>query len=221
MSDPVRAEVARAELDALGLKHFLDVRATARRVLEDVGPARRVAFAAAVTERLLKEDERLPASERPAYLASWRPVADAVWRHLSGDPAALGEIAAAVGRFYLSPEYRSRRHDDPTDGGDHPVMAAFYTAECCLHGCLDFALWAGWRGFDGASVRAAGDSTWPHRRPVGMSSYAWELSHPGVQTELDRQLTDLELVADRGAHLDQVADHTMVLVDLLGHLRHG
>jgi hypothetical protein len=169
----------------------------------------------AVAERLLREDERLPPRERPAYVATWRPVLDTVWRGLAGDALAPRQVAAAVARFYVSPDYHSRRHDDPADAEDHGIMASFYAAECFLHGCLDFAAWAGWRGFDAATVRVAGDSAWPHRRPAEVSPYAWELAHPAVQSELDQQLLDLELLSLDGVALaDDQADLQPLLARL-------
>jgi hypothetical protein len=201
-------EPAVLELDRLGLRHFLDVRVTVRRILETMRRPQRCAFATAVAERLLREYERAPARERRPHLPTWRPVVDATWRGLAGDAIAPREIAAAVARFYVSPDYHTRRHDDPADADDHTIMASFYAAECYLHGCLDFAAWAGWRGFDVATVRAAGDTAWPHRRPAEVSPYAWELAHPAVQAELDQQLLDLELLSLDGALLadDQPAD---------------
>jgi hypothetical protein len=213
------------ELDRLGLRHFLDVRATVRRILESMRRPQRCAFATAVAERQLREYERAPARERRPYLPTWRPVVDAVWRGLAGDAIAPREVAAAVARFYVSPDYYARRHDDPADADDHTIMASFYAAECYLHGCLDFAAWAGWRGFDVATVRAAADIAWPHRRPAEVSPYAWELAHPAVQAELDQQLLDLELLSLDGVLLgaDQPAelDRRLLLLDRLRTSRTG
>jgi len=201
MADPSRVEAIRAELDQLGARHFLDVRATARRMLERMPPVERTAFAAAAADRILREDERLPDRERPAYLADWRPTLDAVWRVLAGEAAALRQVATAIARCYLSPAFHTRRHDDPADAADHAVMASLYAAECALHGCVEFAAWAGWRSFDAAALQAAADPVWPHRRPTGVSLYAWELAHPAVQAELDQQLADLELLGVDGPAL--------------------
>lgn len=203
MAIPAGTDATRAELDQLGVSHFLDVRATARRVLEGLPGPRRAAFAAAVAERLLRAEERLPPRERRPYARVWRPVLDTVWRGLAGESLANRQVAAAVARFYVSPDFHSRRHDDPADAEDHAIMASFYAAECFLHGCLDFATWAGWRGFDAATVWAAGDTAWPHRRPAEVSPYAWELAHPTVQSELEQQLLDLEqLSGEDGAPAD-------------------
>lgn len=198
MADPERIEAVRAELDQLGARHFVDVRATARRMLERMSGPERTAYAAAIAERILHEQERRPQSERPDYLALWRPAVAAVWRHLAGDRAAIQEVAAAVARCYAASRFCLLRHDDPADEADHAVMASLYAAECALHGCLEFATWAGWRGFDVATLRAAEDQEWPHRRPSDVSLPAWELAHPAVQAELDQQLTDLERLAMEG-----------------------
>jgi hypothetical protein len=220
VGDPDR-DPARMELDRLGVRHFLDVRVTARRVLEHLRRPQRCAFAAAVAERLLREDEQVPDRERRPYLAVWRPVLDAVWAGLAGDADATRPVAAGIARFYLSPDYYEQRHDDPADADDHAVMAAFYAAECYLHGCLELATWAGWRGFDRATVRAAADAAWPHRRPAGVSSYAWELAHPAVQAELDQQLVDLELLSLDGGALDDARADRGPLVERLRTSRTG
>lgn len=198
--DPIRDEVVRGELDGLGLRHFLDVRATVRAVLDGLHRSRRAAFAAAVAERLLNEEEGLPAVERAPEVLWWRPTLDAVWRGLHRDDTAeTRRVAEALGSFYLSPTFLDRDHDNPRDRNDHATMAAFYAAACFLHGCLEFATWAGWRGFDAAAVRAASDREWLHRRPVRVSVPAWELAHPAIQAELDRQLVDVELLGGAAA----------------------
>lgn len=215
MVDPERVEAVRAELDQLGARHFLDVRATARRLLERMPPLERTAYAAAAADRILREDERLPDRERPGYLADWRPALDAVWRVLAGQTAAIRQVATAVARCYLSHSFHSRRHNDPADGVDHAIMASLYTAECLLHGCVDFAAWAGWRAFDAAALQAAADPMWPHRRPAEVSPYAWELAHPAIQAELDQQLADLELLGMDGPALGETpAERQSLLIRL-------
>ncbi|MDI1462650.1 hypothetical protein QEZ54_16880 [Catellatospora sp. KI3] len=192
--DVARAEAARDELDELGLKYFMDVRATARRMLEHLDRGSRTAFAAAVARRLFAESA-LPEQEHPDVLF-WRPVLDAVDDGLAGGLDATGRVAEGLGRFYLSPAYTVRPHDDPMNRDDNRIMAACYTAECYLHGSMEFATWAGWRGFDTAAIHAASDPMWPRRRPPEITPYAWELAHPSVQAELDQQLADLEQLAD-------------------------
>src|SRR5690606_8749328 len=137
MVDPERVEAVRAELDQLGARHFLDGRATARRLLERMPPLERTAYAAAAADRILRQAEPLPARERPGYLADWRPAVEGVGRVLAGQAAAVRQVATAVARCYLSNSFHSRRHDDPADRVDHAIMASLYTAECLLHGCVD------------------------------------------------------------------------------------
>ncbi|BCJ75716.1 hypothetical protein CS0771_52600 [Catellatospora sp. IY07-71] len=199
--DAIHDEVVREHLDELGLKHFLDVRATVRSLLEHLARLQRAAYAAVVAERLLHEHESLPARERAAYATDWRPALDMVWRGLSGDATAEPELAHAIGCFYLSPNFADRRRDDPTDMPGNAALAAFYAAECYLHGCVEFATWTGWRGFDTAAVHAAGDRDWPRRRPPEVDALAWELAHPAIQAELDLQLAEIELISAEGADL--------------------
>ena len=199
MDHRIRGEVARAELDELGAKHYLDVRATVRRMLESLPAGPRAAFASAATERVLRGSH--PGQVREArdvdsYAALARPLLDTVWDCLSGTKDLDEQVCEAVGRFYLSRYLCTHRHDDPASMADHIAMSALYTAECYLHGCWEFAAWAGWRGFDAAAIRAAADTDWSHRRPSGVTLFAWELTHPVIQAELERQLEDIELLTE-------------------------
>lgn len=215
MRDPVHDEAIREELDRLGLKHFLDVRATVRVLLDHLPGSRRAAFGASVAERLLREHESHPGNKRSAYVVQWRPALNVLWAALalpSFDRAAGAELANVIGSFYMSPEFQGRRHDDVADSCDHAAMAALYAAECYLHGGVDFAAWTGWRGFDAATVIAGADREWPHRRPPGTTLEAWELAHPAIQTELDEQLCALELL---GEGSEDVSDD-----EVLDRLRH-
>jgi hypothetical protein len=217
--DPIRDDGIRDELDRLGMYYFLDVRATVRSVLGAHDRAERTAFAAAVSQRLISEHEGHPHRREPDPIPTWREALDGVWHALHhGDlDGHLAPVASAVGTFYLSPGYLERRHTDPGDGIDHTMMATLYTAESLLHGCVEFACWAGWRGFDAAAIRAAADREWPQHRPDSTSLLAWELAHPTVQAELGRQLADLELLGIRGwTQLDDDGRG-----NLISALRHG
>lgn len=199
MDRRIRGEVARAELDELGAKHYLDVRATVRRMLESLPMAPRAAFAAAVTERMMHGSHPGEAGEArdvDAYAALARPLLDTIWAGLSGLTDTDEQVCEAVGKFYLSRYLCTHRHDDPASMADHIAMSALYTAECYLHGCWEFAAWVGWRGFDAAAIRAVADNDWSHRRPSGVTLYAWELTHPVIQSELERQLEDIELLTE-------------------------
>lgn len=199
MDHRIRGEAARAELDELGAKHYLDVRATVRRMLESLPTEARAAFSASVTERLMhgsRPGEAREAKDVDAYAALARPLLDTIWAGLRGAGETDEQVCEAVGRFYLSRYLCTHRHDDPASMADHIAMSALYTAECYLHGCWEFAAWVGWRGFDAAAIRAAADGDWSHRRPSGVTLYAWELTHPVIQSELERQLEDIELLTE-------------------------
>ena len=217
MDHRIRGEVARAELEELGAKHYLDVRATVRRMLESLPASPRAAFAAAVTERLLRGShpgETREARDVDSYAALARPLLDTIWAGLSGTEDNEEQVCEAVGRFYLSRYLCTHRHDDPASMADHIAMCALYTAECYLHGGWEFASWTGWRGFDAAAIRAAADADWPHRRPSGVTLFAWELTHPVIQAELERQLEDIELLAE-----GDEGDDTQDLPTLVNRLR--
>jgi hypothetical protein len=197
-------EAIRAELDRLGLKPFQDVRATVRVLLDHLPGSRRAAFSASIAERLLREHEAHPDHQRLPYVLQWRPALNILWAALARpdrDASDCAELAKAVGAFYLSPAYQDRKHDDVADAADHAAMAALYAAECYLHGGIDFAAWAGWRGFDAATIIVGADREWPHRRPPETTLPAWELAHPAIQTELDEQLCALELLGDSAPEL--------------------
>lgn len=198
VGDPIRDQLARDELNRLGLLYFIDVRATSRQVLEELTRQQRAAFAASVAERLMREHQAAPPVGCSPHVRAWRTALDAVWRGLRREEHGADAACRAVGRFYHGSDGWTRRDGDPADADHHTVMAVLYACECYLHGCLEFAMWSGWRGFDVATVRAAHDEAWPHRRPADVSAYAWELAHPLVQAELGQQLADLELTADNG-----------------------
>src|SRR5262245_27938761 len=81
--DPVHDEAIREELDGLGLKHFLDVRATVRVLLDHLPGSRRAAFGASVAERLLREHEAHPDNQRLPYVLQWRPALNVLWAALA------------------------------------------------------------------------------------------------------------------------------------------
>jgi hypothetical protein len=213
-ASPRHDELARDELNRVGLLYFVDVRATVRQLLDGMGRAQRTAFAAAVAERLTRQQQAADPAGAGRVVVAWRSGLDAVWRCLANDEGAAAEVRRAVAALYLGRYPGDREREDPADATTHTMMAALYACECALHGCVELALWSGWRGFDVATVRTAHDRTWPHRRPAGISGYAWELAHPAVQSELSRQLEDLELIdgsaevllgqADPGPLLDRL-----------------
>jgi len=209
--------LVRGQLDRLGCHYVADVQATGRRMLEGFSPEQRTGFAAAVAERLIRAHETRPPAEREPYPCGWRAALDTVWRGLAGDPAAFQDVSRAIAEFYLSPYHHADGPRGPSEACDDGVAATLYTAQCYLYGCVDFALWAAACGYDAAAVVAAGDLSWPHRRPSDVDPHTWQLAHPALQAELERELEDLELLAGDGR--SRLTDQQWR--DTLDRLRHG
>jgi hypothetical protein len=209
--------LVRGQLDQLGCHYVADVQATGRRMLEGFAVEQRTGFAVAAAERLIRAHETRPPAERQPYPCAWRGALDAVWRGLAGDRAAFGEVSRAIAEFYLSPYHHADGSGGPDDACDDGVAATLYAAQCYLYGCVDFAVWAAACGYDAAAVVAAGDASWPHRRPSDVDPHTWQLAHPALQAELERQLEDLELIAGDGG--SELADQRWRQV--LEELRHG
>ncbi|MGH3712795.1 MAG: hypothetical protein ACRDT4_04955 [Micromonosporaceae bacterium] len=186
--------LVRDQLDQLGMHYVADVQATARRMLEGFEGPRRTGFAAAVAERLLRSHETRPPKERLPYPCAWRTALDTMWRGLGGDRTAFGAVSQAIAEFYLSPYHHDDGSDGPPEASDDAVAATLYAAQCYLYGCVDFALWSAACGYDAAATVAAGDESWAHRRPAELNPHTWQLAHPALQAELERQLEDLELL---------------------------
>jgi len=213
-------DVAREELARLHLLDYSVVQEQQRQMLEEMRGGQRTAFAAGVAERLLGAHEALPVERQKPYTLGWRPLLEAIWRSLAGDDQAFYEISAALAHFYLSPQHHNEGQDGPDDADDDAVAATYYAAECFLHGCTDFAIWAARRGTDAAFYLAEEDEGWRARRPSDVSEFGWGLAHPTHQAELARQLEDLHLLADRGEVLrDPLASAQPARADLLRSLR--
>jgi hypothetical protein len=136
-----------------------------------------------------------------------------IWAGLGGDTGAFSEVSRLIAEFYLSPYHHEDGADGPADAADDAVAATLYAAQCYLYGCVDFAMWSAACGYDAAATVAAADESWSHRRPAELNSHTWQLAHPALQAELERQLADLELLA--GDRDESAAGWRAVL----GHLR--
>lgn len=190
-------DVAREDLERLGLLVDDEVGQRRRRLLDGMRGAQRTAFAAATAERLLGAHERLPPTRQPPYTLGWRPLLDAVWRGLAGDHQAFYDVSAAVAIFHLSPQHHIEGPEGPDEADDDAVAAVLFTALSFLYGCADFAEWTAGRGTDAAFWLAEDDRAWRARRPPEVSILGWEQAHPAYQGELARQLHDLGMLAER------------------------
>lgn len=161
-----------------------------------------VAYAAAPAERLFRWYDEDP--DRRPYSLTWRPVLDSVWDHLSGDESAYGRISRALGEFYLSP-YSNNGLDGPDDLDQDEAAATYFTANCVVHGLVDFALLSAARATDHL------DTVW--------YGHDDERLRAEIAAEVAQQASDLEVIA-AAARANPHLDRGMP-ADLVARLRHG
>jgi hypothetical protein len=184
--------------------------------------AARTAFAAAVAQRLAAAQLALPPAAHDQEMLAWRPTLDAIWRGLAGDHDG-SEVLRALARFYV-------RHQVGGPGalaggfltgggseeGSAAITATYYAAQCYLHGCADFAIWAARVATEITDYLVEQDQVWWSYKPASAQVGEWHRTHPVVQSECARQLRDLRLLADRGELLgdsrrDRLADRLRLL----------
>lgn len=217
------ADLARQQLARRGL---LDPRQAARHVrrgVQDLAGAPRTAFAAGAAQRLLRAHLASPSTEHDPELLAWKPTLDALWRSLAGDDSGTDEVFRALARFYVRQQGGSQgalqgEFLDVASSVESAaaVTAIYFAAQCYLHGCADFALWAARGATEVAWQLAAADDAWWIYKPPSMRSQDWHAAHPAVQAEYARQLDDLRLLGDRGyvlasRHPDRLADRLRLL----------
>lgn len=167
----------------------------AREALESLPPGSRpfayTLYAAAPAERLFRWYDARPEAERRSYSLTWRPVLRDVWEHLAGDRSAYARISRALGEYYLSP-YSNNGDDGPDDIDQDEAAAAYFTANCVMHGLVDFALLSASRTIDNI------DNKW-----YGKDE---ERRQTEITREVRRQAADLDViteVARKNPHLGQ------------------
>ncbi len=106
-----------------------------------------ILYAAEPHERLFRWHDARPEDERRSYSLTWRPVLEDAWEHLAGDDTAYARISRALGEFYLSP-YSNNGYDGPNDIDQDQAAATYYTANCVMHGIVDFAILSASRATD-------------------------------------------------------------------------
>jgi hypothetical protein len=167
-------------------------------VLEGFSREQRTAFAAAAAEALMRSRQAsCPAGD---YALTWRPALDAVWRGLEGDASAFKQIASALADFYRSPYFHNEGPDGPAEADDNAAASVYYAAECFIHGCVEFALWAVERAIDEVSETIQRDENpASDLRMIGPAdAVRWELD-PRMQQELRRQSDRLDHIAKHKA----------------------
>ena len=148
-------------------------------------------YAAAPAERLFRWYDARPHDERRPYSLTWRPVLQDVWHHLAGDRSAYARISRALGDFYLSP-YNNNGDDGPDDIDQDEAAAAYYTANCVIHGIVDFALFSASRATDNLETQWHGKDE--------------ERRQAEITREIRRQAADLDAItaaARKNPHLNQ------------------
>jgi hypothetical protein len=214
---------ARQQLAKRGLLDPRQAAKQVRRAVHALAGAPRTAFTAGVAQRLLGAHLALPHTAHDPELLAWRPTLDAVWRGLAGDDTGADEVLRALARFYVRRQGSSQGalQGELLDAASSvesaaAVTATYYAAQCYLHGCADFALWAARGATQLAWDLAFEDGGWWAYRPASMRSQDWHAAHPAVQAEYTRQLHDLRLLADKGyvlgnRHRDRLADRLRLL----------
>jgi hypothetical protein len=148
-------------------------------------------YAAAPAGRLFRWYDARPEEERRSYSLTWRPVLKDVWDHLAGDRSAYVRISRALGEFSLSP-YSNNGDDGPDDIDQDEAAATYFTANCVIHGIVDFALLSASRATDNLDLAWYGKDE--------------ERRQTEITREIRRQAADLDAiiaVARKNPHLNQ------------------
>ncbi|MFJ2897414.1 hypothetical protein ACIO87_21320 [Streptomyces sp. NPDC087218] len=157
--------------------------------LKSVSSGERRVFAAGVAERLMGRHEALPEDERAPFTLSLRPLLNAVWEGLLGDPAAFSAVNRGVAEYMLSEYCHNDGQDGPDDADESAAAATLHAAHAYLFGCQDFAIWTGGRAVEAVDQHLQYlDETEEDEPPVDLDE--------ALVAELRRQLRDLDLIAN-------------------------
>lgn len=162
-----------------------DLSARVHERLRTMNDGQQAMFACAVAERLMRRHEALTEQNQQAFTLALRPLLDASWNKACGDQTAFTEIKQALGEYYLSDYCHNDGQDGPNDADESAAAAVIYAAEFAMHGCLEFATWAGLRGEE-----AADQAGWDSDEELDEDADEDELVH----IELRQQLSDLDLI---------------------------
>ncbi|MBB1245478.1 hypothetical protein GL263_18190 [Streptomyces durbertensis] len=198
-----------------GMDEWQRLASDVRERLTAASSGERTVFAAGVAERLMRRHESLPPEQRSPFTIGLRPLLDAVWEAALGDTAAFTAVKRGMGEYLLSDYFHNDGQDGPDDADEPAATAVLHAAASHLHGCADFAVWAGMRAVDAVAqhVEYLADLA-DLAGPAGPADPADPSDGPGSQgasllgdpekaplEELRRQLHDLDLVAARSDQL--------------------
>lgn len=150
--------------------------------LAKASPDERVVFAVGVAERLMRDQEALPADEQAEYTLGLRPLLNALWEAALGNPTAFGEIKHGMGEYLLSDYCHNDGQDGPGDADEPAAAAVLYTAAAYLFGTSDLASVVSSRAVEAVDERLNTDDSYADD-PDGF-----------LAAELHRQLHDLALI---------------------------
>ena len=170
---------------------------------------------------------RESARPRGDYVLTWRPALDTVWRGLEGDANAFKKIARTLADFYCGPHFHDDGPDGQAEADDNATVSAYYAAECFVHGCVEFALWAAERAIDEVGeaiqrdeerVRDGDEERARDVRVIGPAdAVRWELNlDPRMQEELHRQSARLDHLAQHKVDLESSTVIRHALLTQLG-----
>lgn len=110
---------------------------------------------------------------------------------------AYAQISRALGAFYLSPY--SNNGDGPDDIDQDEAAAAYFTANCVIHGIIDFACLSANRAIDHLDHRWYGQGE--------------ERRQTEITREVRRQAADLDAIATaarKNPHLNQGVPENLI-----------
>ncbi|WP_327380807.1 hypothetical protein [Streptomyces sp. NBC_01207] len=170
-----------------------DLTALLKERLEAASSSERGVFAVGVAERLMSWHEDLPEEEQAAFTLGLRPLLNAAWEGVLGDPAAYTAVNRGLAEYMLSDYCNNDRLVGPEDAYEPAAAATLNAAHAYLFGCTDFAVWA--------SRRAIDDQHLEHLAGAGLEDGDFLDTDKALIDELKRQLRDLDLIAARSTEL--------------------
>jgi hypothetical protein len=175
------------------METWQDLSALVKERLEAVSPSERGVFAAGVAERLMSWHEALPQDEQADFTLSLRPLLNSVWEGALGDSTAFTAINRRVADYMLSEYCHNDGQDGPDDADESAAAAILHAAHAYLFGCTDFAAWVSDRGVEAVDQ---------HLQYLAEQEEE-DLPDPdeALIAELQRQLRDLDLIAERAKEL--------------------
>ncbi|MET9396150.1 hypothetical protein [Kitasatospora sp. NPDC002965] len=162
--------------------------------LKVASASERSVFTAGVAERLMSWHEALPEDEQAPFTVGLRPLLDSVWEGVLGDTTAFSAVKRGVAEYMLSEYCHNDGQDGPDDADESAAAATLYAAHAYLIGCYDFATWTSRRATEAVDQHLEYLAEQDEDELVPDSDEA-------LASELQRQLRDLDLIANHSKEL--------------------